>query len=243
MKVDSRICFQRKPIKAMAIDQTQKYCKTCKIVTLHSRPAPNHILHLLITILICGLWIPVWILSSMRIGGWRCQQCGSKSGGEAIIVLAIIMVVIALPFCYTRGSDTITNFREKKDTKMADQPQVKKRQDTSKKNLNPEPIPESQPTPQGTESISEPVARPEILDPDTIFLETLENIKLPVTIRLIEPVSLLDATGREVSLPKGTNILVDKRSAAGTLTIRAGTKTFVGNETRIARKFRLLSDT
>jgi len=38
----------------------------------------NHVLHLLLTILTAGLWSIVWLLASIRIGGWRCEHCGSR---------------------------------------------------------------------------------------------------------------------------------------------------------------------
>jgi len=62
----------------MATQETGKYCKTCQGNTLARRKGTNHILHLLLTLLTGGLWVIVWILTSVKIGGWRCTQCGSK---------------------------------------------------------------------------------------------------------------------------------------------------------------------
>jgi len=59
------------------MDQTCKFCPQCQKQTLWARPGTNHILHLLMAILTCGLWLPIWIVASIRIGGWRCQSCGS----------------------------------------------------------------------------------------------------------------------------------------------------------------------
>jgi hypothetical protein len=45
---------------------------------------PNHILHLLMTVLFCGLWLPVWIVCCFAEGGasdWRCTQCGKPWTG------------------------------------------------------------------------------------------------------------------------------------------------------------------
>ena len=44
-----------------------------------------HVLHLLITIFLCGLWLPVWIIhalvDSLSPGEpWRCQNCGTARG-------------------------------------------------------------------------------------------------------------------------------------------------------------------
>lgn len=43
-----------------------------------TRPATNHLLHFFITFLTCGLWLVVWILASIKIGGWRCTRCGLR---------------------------------------------------------------------------------------------------------------------------------------------------------------------
>ena len=43
------------------------------------RNTPNHILHLLLTLVTAGLWILVWLFVSFRIrSGWRCSQYGSR---------------------------------------------------------------------------------------------------------------------------------------------------------------------
>ncbi len=60
----------------MGIDQTTKMCRTCNKHTVAHRPGTNHILHLLLTVLTAGLWLVIWILSAIKIGGWRCSQCG-----------------------------------------------------------------------------------------------------------------------------------------------------------------------
>ncbi len=40
---------------------------------------PNHILHLVLSLFTCGLWLPVWLIIVLAsIGGYRCSKCGSK---------------------------------------------------------------------------------------------------------------------------------------------------------------------
>lgn len=53
------------------------YCKHCKEQVRVFRRAPNHILHLILTLLTFGLWIIVWLGVSVSFGGWRCCRCGS----------------------------------------------------------------------------------------------------------------------------------------------------------------------
>ncbi len=53
------------------------YCSTCSSPVKIERPRPNHILHLLLTILTCGAWSLIWISIGGRVGGWHCTECGS----------------------------------------------------------------------------------------------------------------------------------------------------------------------
>jgi len=62
----------------MATETAQKYCPACERNTMAQRPGTNHILHLLLTICTGGLWLIIWILASIRIGGWKCSTCGSS---------------------------------------------------------------------------------------------------------------------------------------------------------------------
>lgn len=59
------------------MDQKSNFCSQCQKPTLWARPGTNHVLHVLLSLVTCGLWLPVWMWASVRIGGWRCQSCGS----------------------------------------------------------------------------------------------------------------------------------------------------------------------
>ena len=80
----------------MGVDQTSKFCPLCQKPTLWSRPGTNHILHLLLTVFTVGFWLPVWILASIRIGGWRCQSCGFKGSLASRFVAPVVCVVLFL---------------------------------------------------------------------------------------------------------------------------------------------------
>jgi hypothetical protein len=62
----------------MATEQTQRYCPSCQRNVMATRAGTNHILHLLLTVFTAGCWLLVWVLSSIRFGGWRCTFCGSQ---------------------------------------------------------------------------------------------------------------------------------------------------------------------
>jgi hypothetical protein len=87
----------------MGIQQSSAFCPVCNKQSMMVRTTPNHLLHLLLSIFTGGLWIPIWILSSMRVGsGWRCASCGvqaksaSSSAGfaKAIAAAAVIITLI-----------------------------------------------------------------------------------------------------------------------------------------------------
>ncbi len=61
----------------MGVEQSQRFCDHCDEYVLAVRKGTNHILHLLLSIITGGIWIIVWILVSVKMGGWRCSKCGS----------------------------------------------------------------------------------------------------------------------------------------------------------------------
>jgi len=60
----------------MAIDEKAGMCATCNKQVMVRRKGTNHLLHLVLSVLTGGFWIIVWILASVKFGGWRCTQCG-----------------------------------------------------------------------------------------------------------------------------------------------------------------------
>jgi DNA-directed RNA polymerase subunit RPC12/RpoP len=56
------------------------WCPTCKGQRLLLRERPNHILHLILTIVTLGLWANVWVIIAAQKSGApaRCSQCGTQ---------------------------------------------------------------------------------------------------------------------------------------------------------------------
>ena len=55
------------------------FCKVCEGKTRVTRPTPNHILHLILSICTAGVWIVMWLLLTFtKIGSYRCVSCGTK---------------------------------------------------------------------------------------------------------------------------------------------------------------------
>ena len=66
----------------MALQERGGFCATCRKQVMVRRKGTNHVLHLLLSIITLGFRISVWILASVRIGGWRCTQCGGTTVSE-----------------------------------------------------------------------------------------------------------------------------------------------------------------
>lgn len=57
------------------------YCKNCCRETFHERPSTSHILHLLLSLVTMGFWVPVWILMALNNNSQgMCTICGRKVG-------------------------------------------------------------------------------------------------------------------------------------------------------------------
>ena len=63
----------------MGTEEWQTYCPTCKENVLGRRETPNHLLHFLITVLTCGMWIFIWAAMALSAGGrpFHCPHCGT----------------------------------------------------------------------------------------------------------------------------------------------------------------------
>jgi len=63
----------------MGLKTTGGYCNFCKKSVMAQGTKPNHILHLVLSILTVGFWLPVWLVVSVaKAGGYRCTTCGNR---------------------------------------------------------------------------------------------------------------------------------------------------------------------
>jgi len=104
----------------MGLDISTGYCKYCKEQRKFERKATNHVLHLLITVVLGILtfpffaiggifWLVIWILSAIKIGGWRCSVCGSgkSTANQSIIIqsLKAVGILVIIMYITTLFSD------------------------------------------------------------------------------------------------------------------------------------------
>jgi hypothetical protein len=239
----------------MGMEQTQKYCKRCQDHELHARPATSHLIHLIITVFLCGFWIPIWILASLKIGGWRCQRCGTVPNQAAQSILALGLIVFGSIFAYSKCSN-YTGGRN--DTQQAQDSSPSSNDwatvdgeenlpprtaplrtfyDKKPEDASPQPLPE--PAPEPAPTIADQSAMEEQIDRMDGILLSLEGMDLPVDLLVLTEVQLLNPAGQETAIPADTKITVLTRKAGGTLTLRVGEENFVGNESRLKGKVRI----
>lgn len=75
----------------------RRYCPTCRENVPSLRQPTNNILHLALSVVTVGLWIPVWILSAMN-KPYVCQRCGSVTTTllDRILLWVLIGFVVLL---------------------------------------------------------------------------------------------------------------------------------------------------
>jgi hypothetical protein len=80
----------------MSTEEASGFCTYCNRWVLVRRERANHVLHALLTLFFCGLWLIPWALASIRIGGWGCAYCGggvsqiNGSNTRSVLALAVL---------------------------------------------------------------------------------------------------------------------------------------------------------
>lgn len=74
-----QLAFTEEEAWWMAVKTGGGFCFNCRKHVMTQRNAPDHVLHLLLSIVTGGLWIIVWIVVTANArGGSRCTECGHK---------------------------------------------------------------------------------------------------------------------------------------------------------------------
>lgn len=81
----------------MAFVEESFFCPRCDAHRLFRAEAPNHVLHLLLTLFLCGAWLPVWILLGLMHGrSWQCTFCGGtpapRTGSQRTYGLLVVLI-------------------------------------------------------------------------------------------------------------------------------------------------------
>lgn len=65
----------------MGISKQRRYCAEDDRMVLAEKETPNHLLHLLLTLITAGLWLIIWIFVAIGsdFGKYKCPQCGANT--------------------------------------------------------------------------------------------------------------------------------------------------------------------
>lgn len=64
----------------MGTHHAARHCPSCDAHVMGIRNTPNHILHLLLSLVTMGLWLPVWlIVGATSDPRYYCTQCGTST--------------------------------------------------------------------------------------------------------------------------------------------------------------------
>jgi hypothetical protein len=84
----------------MAIELSQRHCPHCQRSVLAQRQSRNHVLHLLLTLFLCGLWLPIWAMIAASPLPWHCPTCGGRikeaTSWDALLAVVVVIVIFAL---------------------------------------------------------------------------------------------------------------------------------------------------
>lgn len=60
------------------MNKVTAYCQNCKASTQHKQDTPNHIMHLIMSILTGFLWVIVWLFRTNKKHPKVCTVCGCE---------------------------------------------------------------------------------------------------------------------------------------------------------------------
>lgn len=69
------------------------YCPTCGDYRRADSPGASHVLHLLLSLLSCGLWVPIWFMIGLT-SNYCCAACGSRARPAESMTLYYIKVLL-----------------------------------------------------------------------------------------------------------------------------------------------------
>lgn len=59
-------------------NQLTLQCARCNNLMPHTVKAPNHVMHLIITLLTAGIWLIGWLIAVVMPGNAKCGKCGRE---------------------------------------------------------------------------------------------------------------------------------------------------------------------
>lgn len=83
----------------MATDNRMNHCKRCQKATLHISRGTSHLLHLVLSVMTLGVWMLVWILTTLlHSAESQCTECGRNRGSPlATLAMVALLMAVVLP--------------------------------------------------------------------------------------------------------------------------------------------------
>jgi hypothetical protein len=61
------------------LEENWGFCPSCQRGVVIRRKGPNHLVHLILSLLTSGLWVIIWLAVSVKPGGWKCAECATPA--------------------------------------------------------------------------------------------------------------------------------------------------------------------
>ncbi|HEX9929313.1 MAG TPA: hypothetical protein VGB02_12315 [Pyrinomonadaceae bacterium] len=67
----------------MPVQQASFFCPICQQQRLFTRQGMNHTPHIIASVFLCGLWLPIWALIALSYNAmFHCSQCGHSDAAQ-----------------------------------------------------------------------------------------------------------------------------------------------------------------
>lgn len=152
-----------------------RYCPTCVKQGTAVYASPNHVLHLLLCIASCWLWLPIWIWIALLGGSFQCQACGSrtytsKSGmyvfrtisGAAITVMILFAVIAGLGMGMRSNSPRVETAKPSRPPATA--PRIEAPKPEKKSPIAPAPVAKDHLKPATPKVVAETTVTPKTVE-------------------------------------------------------------------------------
>ena len=61
-----------------SFQEATAHCDYCNHEVTVRRPRCRHFVHFILSVGTAGVWIPIWMIESIRLNSWRCERCEGK---------------------------------------------------------------------------------------------------------------------------------------------------------------------